>query len=358
MEVRDHIHNVLQSTSKNRKESVVNAVQSLRQKEETGSLVDTTQERKGASVMDSILSMFSGKIVAKVEASSPPPSPTNNGSPTESDVASTSSAAEKMDVDRDEFHGRGRLLCLDGGGIRGLVLVQLLIEIEQLSRTPIAHMFDWIAGTSTGGILALALGSGKTLKQCMCLYLRMKQIAFVGSRPYSSDPLEQVLKDNLGEFSCMSDIKYPKLMITGVMADRKPVDLHLFRNYKCASDILGIVTATSNRRVPPHPPEEQLLWRAARATGAAPSYFRAFGRFLDGGLIANNPTLDALTEIHEYNMALTHVGREKEAIPVSCVLSLGTGLIPVTELKEIDVFRPDSIWDTARLAYGISAIGK
>lgn len=38
---------------------------------------------------------------------------------------------------------------------------------------------------------------------------------------------------------------------------------------------------------------------------------------MDGGLIANNPTLDAMTEIHEYNMALTSVGREKEAIPVS-----------------------------------------
>lgn len=40
------------------------------------------------------------------------------------------------------------------------------------------------------------------------------------------------------------------------------------------------------------------------------------------------------------------------------VVSLGTGLIPVTELKDIDVFRPESIWDTAKLAYGISTIGK
>jgi len=113
-----------------------------------------------------------------------------------------------------------------------------------------------------------------------------------------------------------------------------------------------------NRRIPPPPPHEQLVWRAARATGAAPSYFRAFGRFLDGGLIANNPTLDAMTEIHEYNMALRSAGREAEAIPVSVVMSLGTGHIPVTELKDIDVFRPESIWDTAKLAYGISTIGK
>lgn len=64
-----------------------------------------------------------------------------------------------------------------------------------------------------------------------------------------------------------------------------------------------------------------------------------------------------MTEIHEYNMALLSVNRRNEAVPVSSVVALGTGLPPVTELKEIDVFRPDNIWDTAKLAYGISAIG-
>lgn len=46
---------------------------------------------------------------------------------------------------------------------------------------------------------------------------------------------------------------------------------------------------------------EQLVWRAARCSGAAPSYFRPMGRFLDGGLLSNNPTLDAMAEIHDYN---------------------------------------------------------
>ncbi|CAO1408014.1 unnamed protein product [Diamesa serratosioi] len=271
-------------------------------------------------------------------------------------LSTTSSQCDQSYASENSARG-GRLLCLDGGGIKGLVLVQMLLEIETLTQTPISHLFDWVAGTSTGGILALGLGAGKTMKQCMCLYLRMKEMAFVGSRPYPSDPLENVLKENLGEFTVMSDIKNPKLMVTALMADRKPVDLHIFRNYVQASEILGIVTPSTNRRVPPPPPEEQLIWRAARATGAAPSYFRAFGRFLDGGLIANNPTLDAMTEIHEYNMALRSVNRKSEAVPLSIVVSLGTGLIPVTELKQIDVFRPDSLWDTAKLASGISAIG-
>lgn len=144
-------------------------------------------------------------------------------------------------------YGRGRLLCLDGGGIRGLVLVQMLLEIEKLSQTPIVHMFDWIAGTSTGGILSLALGCGKTMRQCLGVYLRLKEQCFVGSRPYPSELFEKILKDNLGEYTVMTDIKHPKIMITGVMADRKPVDLHLFRNYHSASDILGIVTSISKQ---------------------------------------------------------------------------------------------------------------
>lgn len=55
---------------------------------------------------------------------------------------------------------------------------------------------------------------------------------------------------------------------------------------------------------------DQLVWRAARCSGAAPTYFRPIGRFLDGGLLANNPTLDAMAEIHEYNKTLIKKVRE------------------------------------------------
>uniref|UniRef100_A0A6B2E6X8 phospholipase A2 n=1 Tax=Phlebotomus kandelakii TaxID=1109342 RepID=A0A6B2E6X8_9DIPT len=352
-ESREHIQQMLASTARGNRPSLSKCRDLLEKQQQVGQIVDTTPVQRGQSVMDALLGMFTTKVARAEPAVASPDAPL-----VDVEMASSSSPTEpEKTPEEEEREKRGRLLCLDGGGIRGLVLVQMLLEMEKLSQTPISHMFDWMAGTSTGGILALGLASGKTMRQCMCLYLRMKDQAFVGSRPYPSEYLEAVLKDNLGEFTVMSDIVAPKIMVTGVMADRKPVDLHLFRNYKSASDILGIVTPTNNRRVPPPAPEDQLVWRAARATGAAPSYFRAFGRFLDGGLIANNPTLDAMTEIHEYNMALRRVGRDKEVAPVSVVVSLGTGMIPVTELKEIDVFRPDSIWDTAKLAYGISAIG-
>lgn len=246
----------------------------------------------------------------------------------------------------------GRLLCLDGGGIRGLVLVQTLLEIESIMKKPIRDCFDWIAGTSTGGILALGLASGKSLRECQALYFRIKEEAFVGIRPYSNEGLEKVLKDSLGATSVMSDIKKPKIMITAVLAEKKPVDLHLFRNYDAPSVILNIPESS------PSPPNEEYLWHAARATGAAPSYFRSFGKYLDGGLIANNPTLDAITEIHEYNLALKAIGRENEAVPLSLVVSIGTGLIPSSPLKDIDIFLPETLWDTAKFAMGILGLAE
>lgn len=179
------------------------------------------------------------------------------------------------------------------------------------------------------------------------MYFRIKDNAFIGKRPYPSEPLEKALKDSLGEHTTMSDIRHPKLMITGVLADRKPVDLHLFRNYNSPSEILQIPTSDKFKET--LPPEEQLLWKAARATGAAPSYFRAFGRFLDGGLIANNPTLDAMTEIHEYNLALEATERSSEIVPLSLVVSVGTGLIPMSPLQNVDIHKPEGLFDTAKI---------
>src|SRR5260370_10964232 len=50
-----------------------------------------------------------------------------------------------------------KILSIDGGGIRGIVPAMLLAEIERRTQQPIATLFDLVAGTSTGGILALGL---------------------------------------------------------------------------------------------------------------------------------------------------------------------------------------------------------
>lgn len=57
-----------------------------------------------------------------------------------------------------------QLLSLDGGGIKGIVLCSILRAIEKELNGPIQKYFDWIAGTSTGGILALALCKGDITK--------------------------------------------------------------------------------------------------------------------------------------------------------------------------------------------------
>ena len=54
-----------------------------------------------------------------------------------------------------------RVLCLDGGGIRGLIQVEVLVHLEEATGRKIPELFDWIVGTSTGGIVALALVYGE-----------------------------------------------------------------------------------------------------------------------------------------------------------------------------------------------------
>ena len=58
-----------------------------------------------------------------------------------------------------------QVLCLDGGGIRGLILIQILLAIERATGQPTRNLFDWVAGTSTGGILALGIAFGE-YSQC------------------------------------------------------------------------------------------------------------------------------------------------------------------------------------------------
>lgn len=79
--------------------------------------------------------------------------------PTNRDILNLMLSVAAMEVasykHKDKFPNKGRLLSLDGGGIRGLILVQMLLELEGVLGKSINSCFDWLAGTSTGGILAL-----------------------------------------------------------------------------------------------------------------------------------------------------------------------------------------------------------
>uniref|UniRef100_A0A7N9AUN3 phospholipase A2 n=1 Tax=Mastacembelus armatus TaxID=205130 RepID=A0A7N9AUN3_9TELE len=276
-----------------------------------------------------------------------------------------------------------RLLCLDGGGIKGLVLIQMLIALEKEAGRPIRELFDWVAGTSTGGILALAIIHGKSMEYLQCLYFRMKEQVFKGPRPYESAPLEDFLKREFGENTKMTDVQYPRVMVTSVLADRHPGELHIFRNYDPPLIQRDPTYSTTATFMPLTIPQEQLVWRAARSSGAAPTYFRPMGRFLDGGLLANNPTLDAMSEIHQYNKALkaeVHFlldhsfiyvssfcnsynlhpsqGRGEDIKKLGIVVSLGTGKPPQVAVNSVDVFRPSNPLELAKSFVGVKELGK
>jgi patatin-like phospholipase/acyl hydrolase len=125
----------------------------------------------------------------------------------------------------------GRLLSLDGGGVRGIVESRILEYIENKTKRSIKESFEWIAGTSTGGLIALYLGLDHTASECMELYRILKNEIFGGKahreivqctrgvrdvnvyeRAVKDNTLnlESVLKRCFGENTRMSDIKNVK----------------------------------------------------------------------------------------------------------------------------------------------------
>lgn len=94
------------------------------------------------------------------------------------DVSRTLTSEEALQLvedlrQREQFKRKygSRILCLDGGGIRGLVTLCILQEIERKMNKSITEIFDWIVGTSTGGIIALGLCYGKVAKSELLLIL-------------------------------------------------------------------------------------------------------------------------------------------------------------------------------------------
>jgi predicted acylesterase/phospholipase RssA len=71
------------------------------------------------------------------------------------------------------------LLTLDGGGIRGILTIQLLKALEEQAGAPCHRIFDLVAGTSTGGIIAGLIASGKTAFEIEALYEKLVSKVFL-----------------------------------------------------------------------------------------------------------------------------------------------------------------------------------
>ena len=74
--------------------------------------------------------------------------------------APVSKVPELLDYKTHQLGG-SRILCLDGGGIKGLIQLEILLQIEEVTGRSVVELFDWIVGTSTGGVIALALVYGE-----------------------------------------------------------------------------------------------------------------------------------------------------------------------------------------------------
>lgn len=233
-----------------------------------------------------------------------------------------------------------KILSLDGGGIKGIYSARLLNLCEQrlADGHPLAAYFDMIAGTSTGGIIALGLGLGRTTDEIVSFYKTDGRQIFPpypttwlgrGWRWLSSffkpllnhEALESALKQRFGDdalgASC-SRIVIPAFMMPKTEIAVFKTDHHMDFRHDHATP----------------------AWRVARATSAAPTYLKGHEHlesnriFIDGGVWANNPIMVAVID------ALSAYDLRPEQIQI---LSIGTGNQPF-ELSPRKVFAGLLAW--------------
>ncbi|BAP88186.1 patatin [Burkholderiales bacterium GJ-E10] len=203
-----------------------------------------------------------------------------------------------------------RILALDGGGIKGVLAASFLDTVESATGKRIADHFDLVAGTSTGGIIALGLGLGMSAREIVQFYVnhgprifaqpdhriakgrfgawigRLRGLGRRGRQfvwpKYDPDALHDALTTAFGPRS-LGDSTL-RLVIPAYHGDKD--DLYVFKTR--------------------HHSRLQVDWReravdVALATAAAPTYFRAHvmpsgAPLIDGGIWANNPAGVAAVE--------------------------------------------------------------
>lgn len=249
-----------------------------------------------------------------------------------------------------------RLLCFDGGGMRGIIVCQLMIEMERYLKKPMIDYFDWIGGTSAGAFISSALCTGTSLQQLRRVCFDVKDEVFSGNKPYNAKFLERVLKRTYGPTTRMSAVTNKKIAVTTVLANRDPCQLRIFRNYKSPQEIIrasGLsaeqfnnVTnhSTMNRtvdnktndeeRVIDEDEQDPIIWQAVRASGAAPFFFKPYGPYLDGGIISNNPTLDMLTEFFNHQKVREFVKKKLRRSGSESSVSNDTKSVTCTSVSE------------------------
>ena len=211
-----------------------------------------------------------------------------------------------------------RILSIDGGGIRGVFPAAYLAELERrfLGEQPIGRYFDMVAGTSTGGIIALALASGLTASQALQIYVERGERIF--PRLSGWRRWRRLLR-------WIWRPKHDQAVLNAEL-------LSVFGDKLIDDASLRLVVPSFEGRhgepflykTPHHPDYQKDRHRkfahVALHTTAAPTYYPGVEDdgyvMIDGGVWANNPVMNAVVDV----LACYDVPRENIR-----VLTLGTG---------------------------------
>ena len=225
-----------------------------------------------------------------------------------------------------------RILSIDGGGIRGLIPAVLLESLEAATGKPARDSFDFVAGTSTGAILAGGVGAGFSGEQLASLYRRrgpelFRQVPVIGllrriatGQLYDVAQLRRMIAEELGDRAGwrVNDVPIDILVTAKALDDGQ--------QWYFVKDRPG----TNSCRTGDYNLADCLTASAAAPTYFAPWPIEGIGLLVDGGTgVAGNPVYQACVEAFEY----TGEYRPDDAI----VVSLGTG-------RFLDRRRPTWLW--------------
>lgn len=186
-----------------------------------------------------------------------------------------------------------KLLCLDGGGIKGLFAVQILSELEKSTGEPLYRYFDMLSGTSTGAIIAAGIALGIPATQIQELYSKHASEIF---------PQNKRLIRNLRRI-CAS--KYTnvalKKQLEEIFQDATIGDCKtrlLIPSYNLSTGNVQVFKTAhaEDLRIDYKRKLVDVLLAATAAPTYLPPYQMSTGTYIDGGIGANNPSLLALTE--------------------------------------------------------------
>ena len=181
------------------------------------------------------------------------------------------------------------ILSINGGGIRGLIALRQIVELEKMLKRPLYQHFDFITGTSTGGIIATLLSIGYTAEELMNVYVNHGRFIFEKRflhfgliRPKYSDKYFNHIIESYTDGKTLYDCK-TNIVIPAFNATKN--ELVLFKSNK--------IHDTKDKK-------NYSLFDVIRSTSSAPGYFKPHkidnDYFIDGGLVVNNPVQMAIIE--------------------------------------------------------------